>query len=147
MKVTLKRPYAPIEWIMFDVMHQWICLNELYKLMKRFFQISNSLSKFRPKTEKYSNEYRGVNIDQIAMCYISMDLSRQALQTNGKFFSNFGFIYIYIYFELTTIFKIIVAFYFKRDLNEISTAEYIIETRTRQNLETGRSLNNIQNQI
>ena len=25
--------------------------------------------------------------DQIAMCYISMDLSQQALQTNGKFFS------------------------------------------------------------
>ena len=30
-----------------------------------------------------------MNIDQIAMCYISMDLTRQALQTNGKFFSNF----------------------------------------------------------
>ena len=25
------------------------------------------------------------------MCYISMDLFRQALQTNGKFFSNFKF--------------------------------------------------------
>ena len=75
-----------------------------------------------------------------------MDSSRQALQTNGKFFLILES-YIYIYFELTTIFKIIVAFYFKRDLNEISTAEYIIDTRTRQNLETGRSLNNIQNQI
>ena len=31
-----------------------------------------------------------MNIDQIAMRYISMDLSRQALQTYGKFFSNFG---------------------------------------------------------
>ena len=42
-----------------------------------------------PKTEIYSNEYRGVNIDQSAMCYISMDSSRQALQTNGKLLSNF----------------------------------------------------------
>ena len=27
------------------------------------------------ETKKYSNELRGVNIDQSAMCYISMDLS------------------------------------------------------------------------
>ena len=33
-------------------------------------------------------------LDQIAMCYISMDSSRRALQTNGKFFfSNFGVIF------------------------------------------------------
>ena len=32
-----------------------------------FFQISNYLSKFWPKTEKYSNEQRGVNIDQSEM--------------------------------------------------------------------------------
>ena len=24
---------------MFDVIHQWICLNELYKLMESYFQI------------------------------------------------------------------------------------------------------------
>ena len=31
-----------------------------------------------------------MNIDQIAICYISMDSSQQALQSNGKFFfSNF----------------------------------------------------------
>ena len=39
-----------------------------------------------------------MNIDQSAMCYISMDLSRQALKTNGMFFfSNFKF-----FFELLT---------------------------------------------
>ena len=35
---------------MFDVKHQWIHLNELYKLTESFFQISNSFSNFRPKT-------------------------------------------------------------------------------------------------
>ena len=29
-----------------------------------------------------------MNTDQIAMCYISIDTSRQALQTNGKLISN-----------------------------------------------------------
>ena len=38
-----------------------------------------------------------MNIDQIAMHYISMDLSRQALQIYGKFISNFNFV-----FELLT---------------------------------------------
>ena len=33
-----------------------------------------------------------MNIDQIAICYISMDLSRQALQTNGKLFFKFRII-------------------------------------------------------
>ena len=41
------------------------------------------------ETKKYSNELRGVNIDQSAMCYISMDLSWQALQTNAKLFFKF----------------------------------------------------------
>ena len=41
----------------------------------------------------YSNKNRGVNIDQIAMCYTSLDLSRQALQTNGKFFFRFRIIF------------------------------------------------------
>ena len=41
---------------------------------------------FKLMAEKYSNELRGMNIDQISMCYLSMDSSRQALQTNGKFF-------------------------------------------------------------
>ena len=44
------------------------------------------------------------NIYQSVMCYISMDSSEQALQINGKLF------YIWeSFFELTTIFKIIVA--------------------------------------
>ena len=34
----------------------------------------------------FSNQYQGVIIDQSVMCYISMDSSRQALQTNGKLF-------------------------------------------------------------
>ena len=32
---------------------------------------------------------RGVNNDQSTMSYVSMNSFRQALQTNGKFFSNF----------------------------------------------------------
>ena len=35
---------------------------------KLFFQISNSSSNFRLKTEIFSKELRGANIDQIAMC-------------------------------------------------------------------------------
>ena len=49
-----------------------------------FFQISNKFSKFWLKTEKYSNEWGGMNIDQSVMYYISMDLTLQALQTNVK---------------------------------------------------------------
>ena len=33
-----------------------------------------------------------VNIDQSAICYISIDSSQRAQQTNEKFFSNFGII-------------------------------------------------------
>ena len=62
-------------------MHQWICLNELYELMGNFFFFKFVFEFFGQKTKKFQK-----NIDQIAMCYISMDLSRQALQTNGKFF-------------------------------------------------------------
>ena len=40
-----------------------------------------------------------MNIDQSAMCYISMDLTRQALQTNRKLFLISG-----SFFELSTIF-------------------------------------------
>ena len=49
-------------------MHQWIRLNELYKIIESFFlQILNSFFNFWPKTEKNSREQQGVNIDQIAM--------------------------------------------------------------------------------
>ena len=37
-----------------DVMHQWICLNELYKVIENFFLILDSLLNFWPKTEKNS---------------------------------------------------------------------------------------------
>ena len=49
-------------------------------------QISISFSNYKQKTVKYSNH---VNIDRSAMYYISMDLTRQALQANGKFFFKF----------------------------------------------------------
>ena len=52
----------------------------------KLFQISNSFLNYWPKTEKYSNRQRVVNIDQNAMLYILMDLSCQALQTNEFFF-------------------------------------------------------------
>ena len=41
---------------MFEVIHQWIHLNELYKLMKSFLQISNLFLNEWSKTEKYSNK-------------------------------------------------------------------------------------------
>ena len=74
------------------VVYQCIRHYKLYKLMKSsfFFQISISFSNYWPKAKKYSNP---VNIDQSTMYYISMDLIRQALQTNGKLFSNFGIIF------------------------------------------------------
>ena len=68
------------------VIYQWIRFNELYNLMERFFQVSILFSNYWPKTKKYSNR---VNIDRSAMYYISMDLTRQALQTNGKPFFKF----------------------------------------------------------
>ena len=33
-----------------------------------------------------------MNIDQSAMCYTSMDSTQQALQNNGRIFSNFKFV-------------------------------------------------------
>ena len=37
-----------------------------------------------------------MNIDPIAMCYISMNLSQQAQQTNVKLFSNFNFVFKFL---------------------------------------------------
>ena len=48
---------------------------------------------FWQKNENFPKEYLGANIDQIAMRYISMDSTRQALRTNRKLFSNFGIIF------------------------------------------------------
>ena len=39
----------------------------------------------------YIHKYRGVNIDQIAMCYISIDSLERALQNNEIFFFKFVF--------------------------------------------------------
>ena len=70
------------------VVHQWICLDKLLQTNGKLFpkKKSNLFLNYWPKTEIFLNEKRGVNIDQIAMFYISMDLSREALQTNGKLF-------------------------------------------------------------
>ena len=56
---------------------------------------SISFSNYRLKTEKYSIRMK---IDQSAMCYISMDLIRQALQTNRKRY--FYFIFIFLNFGI-----------------------------------------------
>ena len=66
---------------------------QAHKLMKSFSAISNLISNYRLKTEKYLNEKQSGNIDKNAMFYVSMDSIRQALQTNGKLFSNFGIIF------------------------------------------------------
>ena len=47
------------------------------------FQISHQIIAWKLKN------IQGVNIHQISMCYISRDLSRQDLQTNGKLFFKF----------------------------------------------------------
>ena len=64
-------------------MHEWICLNGLYKLMESLFHFFFQLM---ADNKKYSNEQRVVNMDLNAMFYISMDSFRQALQRNGNFF-------------------------------------------------------------
>ena len=67
---------------------------------KLFSNFKLIFSNFWLKTEIFSKEKRVVNIDQIAMCYISMDSSRQALQTYESFF----FQIFESFFELTTLF-------------------------------------------
>ena len=53
----------------FDIIHQWICLNELYKLRESFFfLILNELFSKNRKILKLI-----VNIDQSAICYIAIN--------------------------------------------------------------------------
>ena len=62
--------------------------------MKSFFQSSDLVFEILAKNRNYSNELKPVNIDQIvqiAMCFTSMNLFRQALQINGKLFVKFKF--------------------------------------------------------
>ena len=68
--------------------------------MESLFQILISFSNYWPKTEKYSNELQGVNINQSAIYYISINLSRQALQISEKLFFQIS----ESFFELVTIF-------------------------------------------
>ena len=50
---------------------------------------SNSFSNHWPKKQKIVKGIASVDIDQSAMCYISIYWSRQALQNYVIFFSNF----------------------------------------------------------
>ena len=62
------------------VVHQWICRNEPYKLMERFFfQILTPFSNFWPEIKKNSKAKRGVNFNLIAIFCTSIDLSQQTL--------------------------------------------------------------------
>ena len=64
------------------------------QLEKVFFFKFELVFKFLKKTKNFQkNIAKGVNIDQSEMYYISMDLTRQALQTYLKLFSNFGIIF------------------------------------------------------
>ena len=72
--------------------------------MESFYQILNSFSKFWPKTEKYSKELRGVNIDQIEMCYKWIRLNELYKLMESCFQISESF------FDSVTIIKIIVAF-------------------------------------
>ena len=56
--------------------------------------------RFRIIGRKIIKIIASVNIDQSAMCYLSMDSSRQALQTHEKFFFQIS----ESFFELTTCF-------------------------------------------
>ena len=75
--------------------YQWIRVNELYKLMKNFFQIG-----FRNFGRKPKNIQTGVNIDQIAICYISWIW----LDKVHKLMESFYFQISESFFELVTIF-------------------------------------------
>ena len=67
----------------------WIRFDKLYKLVESFILNLYFVLNYLPKTEKYSNEFLDENIAQISLCYISMDLSRLAVQTDGNLFFKF----------------------------------------------------------
>ena len=73
-------------------MHHWIRLDELYKAMESFFKFWLIFQIIGRKPKNIQTNSEGVNIDQISIFYISVDSSRQALQTNGKL-SNFVIIF------------------------------------------------------
>ena len=76
---------------MFDVIHQCIRLNEFYKLIESFFEF---VFGFLAKNRIFSKQKRDVNINQIAICYISMDSCQRALQTNEKLFWNSKLVFV-----------------------------------------------------
>ena len=54
---------------------------------KLYFKFQISFRNFDRKPKNIqTNRELGVNIDKSEMCYISMDFTRQGLQTNGKLF-------------------------------------------------------------
>ena len=75
----------------FDVIDQWFHLNKLYKLANGKLS-SNFKFIFKLLAENrkiFKRIMRHEYIDQISIHYISLDMSRPALQTNRKLFSNF----------------------------------------------------------
>ena len=52
----------------------------------KLFPNFESVFEFSAENRKFSKEWRGVNINQIAMCHISMYSSQRALQINEKVF-------------------------------------------------------------
>ena len=76
--------------------------------MKNFFFFFKLFFKFLAENRNFSKKWRGLNIDQSAMCCMFMDLTLQVLQTNGKlfFFSNFR---IFFFFNEQYFLKIKVA--------------------------------------
>ena len=96
---------------MLDVLHQWICLNDLYNLMEislaNFEFVFELLAEHRKLFRitmlglcKRGGELISTRFSyQSSMCYIYMlmDSYRQVLQTNGKLFYNFRII-IRIYY-------------------------------------------------
>ena len=63
---------------MCDIIHQWIRLNKPYNLMKSVFS-NFEINGRKPKNIQTNSE--------------ALVLSRQALQTDGKLFPNFEFIF------------------------------------------------------
>ena len=66
-------------------------------MSQRAEQTNANFFKFRfrifDRKQNFFRMNRVVNIDLIALCYMSMDLCEQALQTNEKLFSHFKLVF------------------------------------------------------
>ena len=66
---------------MFDVIHQWIRLNELHQLMKSFFKILNSFLNFWPKPTIFQ---KNSEIDPVCL-FANFKIVFEILTENRKF--------------------------------------------------------------